>query len=88
MNFEQIEIVMGHYNKAVVRCLMAVHWMDDESVAMEQKEGNIDKFNSVIAESDIMLKTLKKNGIKYDDDEVRKGFNIEYRKQRWDKYGY
>ena len=88
MNLDRIKVMMNDYNELIARVLLVSHWMDDEKNSIEHKEMKVKSYQELISKSDIILKSMKKDGFDISDSEVMNGFNISYRIKRFEAYGY
>jgi hypothetical protein len=86
MQIDKVMELMHEYNKLIARIKMAWIYMENNTQAEVDKV--LPPYQGLVKESSMILKELKCNEIEYISDEVDNGFNINYRKVRFEKYKY
>ena len=77
MTDQQILAWKMKYNEYLTRHIKAVEYLDNVKVAMLEREKWIPKYQEVLKELEYTLCLFDSEGIKYSDDEVNGGFNVD-----------
>ena len=81
---------MEKYNKIIISYKMADLFYNNSKIPDEKKLNKelMDKLNRIVAERELVRKELDSNSVKISDNELVHGFHIEFRIQRYTRYGY
>ena len=76
------------YNELVVKYKLAEVFFDNSKVSQEEKDKRVGKVQDLYKNMSQMIKEFKKENIEATETELLEGFNIEFRMERYKKYGY
>ena len=79
---------MKKYNELVVKYKLAEVFFDNPKVSQVEKDKRVDKVQDLYKSMSAMIKEFKNQKVEITDIEALEGFNIEFRMERYRKYGY
>ena len=85
---QDITSKMNEFNKLIAKYRMAEIFFNSKDVEDSEKLKHMDKLKQIAAQIEERINYFDKNKIKYTNNEVTEGFNIEFRVARYEKYNY